>query len=119
MDDWKQYLVAGFGGGAIEELTDQLIGQFFKGLGQIAGIELKDVIMVFLMKFAADKTSGLISTAFKGAGIIALYKLLYPQFIKPLLAGFGIKTGSPPDYHEKEAKPLTALDYAKAYVGMR
>jgi hypothetical protein len=89
MDGWKDALVAGLGGGALYGFLDGFLSGF---LGQTpiagVGITLKDVATILLSKFAADKTSGMLSTAFKGAVVIGIYKVVYPQFIEPLIKGF-------------------------------
>jgi hypothetical protein len=84
MEGWKELLIAGLGGGAIQEFLDQFVSML---PGQIAGIQLKDIASIFLFKYLADKTSGNWRTLFQGAGVIALYKSVYANFVKPMLSG--------------------------------
>jgi len=82
---WKEYLVASLGGGAIYEITDQLASRLL-GLGTIAGISLKDILLILLNKHLAEKTSGTWRSVFQGATVIGLYKVVYQQFVKPVIS---------------------------------
>ena len=93
MEGWKELLIAGLGGGAVQELLDQFIARFIPG-GQFAGIELKDIASIFLFKYLADRTSGNWKTLCQGAALIALYKAVYPAFVKPMLSGLFGATGA-------------------------
>jgi hypothetical protein len=89
MEGWKELLIAGLGGGAVQELLDQFIARFIPG--QFAGVQLKDIASIFLFKHLGDRVSGDWRTLCQGAALIALYKAVYPAFVKPLLSGvFGV-----------------------------
>jgi hypothetical protein len=83
---WKEYLIASLGGGAVYEITDQLASRFL-GLGTIAGLSLKDILLILLNKYLAEKTSGTWRSVFQGATVIGLYKVVYQQFVKPIVSG--------------------------------
>jgi hypothetical protein len=89
MEDWKDVFVAGLGGGAIYGVVDEFLTPML-GTGALAGtaITLKDVATILLCKYGADKTSGMLQTALKGAVVIGIYKVVYPQFIEPIISRF-------------------------------
>jgi len=87
MEGWKNLVVAGIGGGAIHEIADQFITGAFGQMGNVAGIPIKDLISIFLFKYGADKTSGNVKILLQGAALIALYRSVYMNFVKPMLGG--------------------------------
>jgi len=114
---WKEYLVAALGGGAIYEITDQLALRFL-GLGTIAGISLKDVILILLNKYLAEKTSGTWRSVFQGATVIGLYKVVYQQFVKPIISGVvsGVVPTTQPSAPTNEALMAAQSYIAQTYV---
>jgi len=95
----KEYLIAGLGGGAVHAITDGFLTQWLSGYGAIAGMSVKDVALILLAQYGARKTKGMIKTSLDGMGIIGVYKVLYPQFIAPIVSGvtsnMPVAAGSP------------------------
>ena len=113
MDDWKDAFIAGLGGGALYGIVDGFLTNFL-GTTPLAGtaITLKDIATILLSKLAADRTSGMLQTAFKGAVVIGIYKVVYPQFVEPLIKGFLPSTGG----ETVTTTESSALERAQAYV---
>jgi hypothetical protein len=111
---WKELLIAALGGGAVYEITDQFIGRALGGLGAVAGISLKDIGLILLGKYLADRTTGDWKNVFQGMTLIGLYKVVYPQFVRPLITGIVVGgTASP------QTTTNPALAAAQAYVSVR
>jgi len=116
MDDflkgWKEYLVAALGGGAIYEITDQLASRFL-GLGTVGGLSLKDIILILLNKYLAEKTTGTWRTLFQGATTIGLYRVVYQQFVRPVISGV---VGGFMGAQQPSAPTNEALAAAQSYI---
>jgi len=84
---WKNYLVAGLGGGAFYGIADAFLSGI-KAEGQILGVTFKDLLTLLITKYLADKTTGTWKTVFDGAVVIGVYKVFYPGFIEPLIKTF-------------------------------
>jgi hypothetical protein len=111
---WKELLIAALGGGAVYEITDQFISRALGGLGAIAGISLKDIALILLGKYLADRMAGDWKNVFQGMALIGLYKVVYPQFVRPLVSGVvgGVVPTTPQAAHP-------ALAAAQSYVATR
>jgi len=116
MEGWKELLVAGLGGGAVQELLDQFISRLLPGQA-IAGVQLKDIASIFLFKYLADRTSGVWKTVLQGAAMIALYKSVYANFVKPMLSG--VLGGTTTTTTTPITRGQTALSSAQLYVASR
>jgi len=61
MDDflkgWKNYLIAGLGGGALYGIADAIMAGV-KAEGQVLGVAFKDLLTLLASKYLADRTSG-------------------------------------------------------------
>ena len=117
MEGWKELLVAGLGGGAVQELLDQFISRLLPGQA-IAGVQLKDIASIFLFKYLADRTSGVWRTVFEGAAMIALYKSVYANFVKPMLSGV-LGGATTTTTTTPITRGQTALSSAQLYVASR
>jgi len=119
VEGWKELLIAGLGGGAVQELLDQFISRLLPPGQVFAGIQLKDIASIFLFKYLADKTSGNWRTLFQGAGVIALYKSVYANFVKPMISGVlgGAITTTTTTTTTTPARGQSALEMARLYVG--
>jgi hypothetical protein len=84
---WKNYLIAGLGGGALYGITDTILAGV-KAEGQVLGVGLKDLLTLLASKYFADRTSGAWKVAFEGATIIGIYKVFYPNLVEPLIKSF-------------------------------
>ena len=80
MEGWKEAFVASLGGGLIYQISDSILSSFLGGYA-VAGITLKDIALILLTKYGADRTGGMLSLALRGATIIGLYRIVYEQFI--------------------------------------
>lgn len=83
--EWRELFVGGLGGGLFLEVTDQFVGKMLPG--QIAGMSLKDIVLILLGKYGADRVSGDWKTALNGMATIGIYKVVYPQFVQPIVKG--------------------------------
>jgi hypothetical protein len=91
---WKDYLVAGLGGGAFYGIVDAIMSGV-KAEGQVLGVALKDLLTLLVSKYLADKTSGAWKVVFEGATVIGIYKVFYPNLVEPLIKGLlGKKEGT-------------------------
>jgi hypothetical protein len=122
MDDflrgWKNYLIAGLGGGAFYGIADAFLAGA-KLEGQVLGVTIKDLLTLLVTKYFADKTSGTWKTVFEGATVIGVYKVFYPGFIEPLVKGFlGTKQGTTTTTTTSTStSPCeSATEAAKAYI---
>lgn len=91
-NSWKDLFVAGLGGGAIHAVTDMVLSQVLAGFGQSiggTGLTLKDIALILIGKYGADRTSGMFSTALTGMAVIGIYKVVYPMLIQPIVGGLG------------------------------
>jgi hypothetical protein len=116
---WKNYLIAGLGGGAFYGIADAFLSGL-KAEGQVLGITLKDLITLLITKYFADKTSGTWKTVFEGATVIGVYKVFYPGFVEPLIKGFlGKKEGTTTTSTTSTSSSAcsSATEAAKAYIG--
>jgi hypothetical protein len=115
---WRNYLIAGLGGGAFYGLTDAFLSGI-KAEGQVLGVTIKDLLTLMITKYFADRTSGTWKTVFEGATVIGVYKVFY-GFIEPLIKGFlgkkeGATTASPSTTSTSVCE--SATEAAKAYIG--
>jgi len=94
MPDWKALLIGGLGGGAVYELTDRIVGGMLPG--QIAGMSMKDLLLIIGSGWYSDKVTGDFKTLLQGMCMIGLYKVIYPQFISPMIAGLGFGVAAAP-----------------------
>ena len=83
MEGWKEAFIASLGGGLIYQVTDSILSTFLGGYPLAAGITLKDVALILLTKYGADRTRGMLSEALKGATVIGLYRIIYERFVSP------------------------------------
>jgi hypothetical protein len=114
---WKNYLIAGLGGGAFYGIADAFLSGI-KAEGQVLGITLKDLLTLLITKYFADKTSGTWKTVFEGATVIGVYKVFYPGFIEPLIKGFlGKKEETTTTSTSSSTTCPSATEAAKAYIG--
>jgi hypothetical protein len=115
---WKNYLIAGLGGGAFYGIADAFLSGI-KAEGQVFGITLKDLLTLLITKYFADKTSGTWKTVFEGATVIGVYKVFYPGFIEPLIKGFLPKqeTKTTTTSTSSSTACPSATEAAKAYIG--
>jgi len=87
MVDWRSLLVAGLGGGALSGLAEGFLGKLIPP-GEVFGLTFKDIALILLGAYGADRTTGDLSTALRGMAVIQLYKTVYPRFVEPMIAGF-------------------------------
>jgi hypothetical protein len=113
---WKNYLIAGLGGGALYGIADAFLSGI-KAEGQVLGITLKDLLTLLITKYFADKTSGTWKTVFEGATVIGVYKVFYPGFIEPLIKGFLPKKEETTTSTSSSSTCPSATEAAKAYIG--
>lgn len=108
MAKWKDLFIAGLGGGAAHAVADQFLGQMLPG-NAIAGtgMALKDVALILLGKYGAGKTKGMMSQALEGMAVIGIYKVVYPQFIEPLIGGIVPKSNPGHNPGNPVPKPMT------------
>jgi hypothetical protein len=113
---WKNYLIAGLGGGAFYGIADAFLSGI-KAEGQVLGITLKDLLTLVITKYLADKTTGTWKTVFEGATVIGVYKVFYPGFIEPLIKGFLPKQETTATSTSSSTACPSATEAAKAYIG--
>ena len=121
MEGWKEALLAGLGGGALYGVVDGFLGRFLGGQAVFGGITLKDVATIFLSKWASEKVpQDWLRAMFKGAVVIGIYKVFYPQFVEPLIRQFlgGFVGGAPTPSPAPTTAP-SPVDKARAYIATR
>ena len=70
--NWKDLLIAGLGGGAVNEIVESLVKGFLPATAEVAGLSLAQVAVIIGSKYGADRTKDMVSNALLGSAIIGI-----------------------------------------------